>query len=72
MYVVLYTEIMKVYGFLGVIYPQKQIKFYFLTLSQYWLGIVDPKMSSDQSLPILKSCYRILIFFFTYSVVQFF
>jgi len=29
--------------------PKTQLKFYFLTVCQYWLDKADPKMSSDQS-----------------------
>jgi len=43
---------MKVKGFQRVIYylsPKTLLKFNLLTVYQYWLGIADPKISSDQS-----------------------
>ena len=41
-HVVLYLEIIKVWGLQRVIY-QNQLKFYLFTVCQYWLVIADPK-----------------------------
>ena len=72
-YYYIYIGIMKVCGFQRVIYhPKTQLKFYVLTVCQYWLGIVDLKnvFTNQEFIISLLQYYKLLILMHSKKLLQ--